>query len=338
MGNKAKKLIYRYHQDLLKLENVVGVGYGIREKGGNKTGEDAIVVLVDRKLPSEKLRSRDLIPQTMEDYRTDVIEIGEIQFLNNNLRTSRMRPALPGVSIGHYKITAGTLGAIVRDKNTGKPLILSNNHVLANITNGRDNRSSIGDAILQPGTYDGGSKPKDVIGHLERFIPIERGYGNRPTCPIANTLEKLANFTLHLIKPDYELKFFKNGEGNLVDCAVASPINNKVIGTKIVEIGEIKGTKEPEVGMKVKKSGRTSGITRGKVKVINSTIEVKMTENESAIFHDQFIVDPISKPGDSGSLVVDENNNAVGLLFAGSDKATVCNWIEYVMDELDIEL
>ncbi len=49
---------------------------------------------------------------------TDVVEIGEVRLLT---RTGRVRPAPPGVSIGHPKITAGTFGALVKDADTGEP-------------------------------------------------------------------------------------------------------------------------------------------------------------------------------------------------------------------------
>ena len=74
---------------------------------------------------------------------------------------------MPGISIGHYSITAGTFGAVVRDAATNARLILSNNHVLAN-----SNSGSKGDTILQPGRYDGGKDPQDRIAELERFVTI----------------------------------------------------------------------------------------------------------------------------------------------------------------------
>src|SRR3546814_11925718 len=45
--------------------------------------------------------------------------------------------------------------------------MLSNNHVLAN-----SNDSAVGDAILQPGTADGGADPADRIAPLARFVEI----------------------------------------------------------------------------------------------------------------------------------------------------------------------
>jgi hypothetical protein len=329
-----KRTIDKHKKKLLKMENVVGVGYGVKEKRGKRTGEEAIVVLVEKKLPPRKLKNKDLVPQKLEDYQTDVIEIGKIEFLYS--RTSRLRPAQPGISVGHYKISAGTLGAIVKDKKTGGPMILSNNHVLANISNGIDKRASIGDPILQPGTYDNGRNPEDIIGYLERFIPIKRGDGE-PQCNVALLTERIANFFLHLVRPNYNLKLFKSEGTNLVDCAIARPKSEKLIKETILEIGEVKGVREPEVDLPIQKSGRTSGLTTGKIVSVGATLTVNMSETEKAIFEDQFITTPISRAGDSGSLVLDMDNYATGLLFAGSDKATVCNRITNVLDMLEVE-
>jgi hypothetical protein len=89
----------------------------------------------------------------------------------------------PGVSIGHYQVTAGTFGALVTDRATGERFILSNNHVLAN-----SNDSQLGDAILQPGAIDGGLNPGDVVAHLHRVVklrytddPLETPPQNPPT-------------------------------------------------------------------------------------------------------------------------------------------------------------
>ena len=64
------------------------------------------------------------------------------------VRTAMMRPARPGVSIGHYKGGAGTFGAVVYSTANNEPLILSNNHVLANSTMIGDQKAKIGDSIV----------------------------------------------------------------------------------------------------------------------------------------------------------------------------------------------
>ena len=116
---------------------------------------------------------------------TDVWEVGEIRALQ--ARTDRWRPAPGGVSIGHYKITAGTLGCIVRDRATGDRLILSNNHVLAN-----SNDAAPGDAVIQPGAADGGNVNDDTFATLERFCPIE--FSESPgVCNLAGAYADIGN-------------------------------------------------------------------------------------------------------------------------------------------------
>jgi hypothetical protein len=95
---------------------------------------------------------------------TDERFIGPIRKLVAPWHQRRHRPLRIGTSIGHFNITAGTLGCLVKPRRGDQPLILSNNHVLAD-----ENRGNQGDAILQPGAYDGGKRPKDVIGFLEKY-------------------------------------------------------------------------------------------------------------------------------------------------------------------------
>ncbi len=333
MRRRHKYIIYRYRSQLFQLKNVVGIGYGIKEKNGEQTGDDAIVILVKEKQPREELSKQDLIPQAVENYKTDVQEVGELRFLIS--RKGRVRPAQPGVSIGHYQISAGTFGAVVKDRITGKPLILSNNHVLANQTNGYDGKAKVGDVILQPGKHDAGTDPDDVIAHLERYVPVKTET-ELASCPVAVELERMVNDFLHLMRPDYSFKLLKHGVTNKVDCAVAKPVRDDYANDDILGIGKVKGLREPELGLEVIKSGRTTGITEGRIKAVDSTVEVRMNDDTIATFEDQIVIDPISQAGDSGSLVLDKNNNAVGLLFAGSDKATVCNKITNVLQELDV--
>ncbi len=331
-----KRIIDKYLDRILSLDNVVGVGQGYKEVGGKKTDEECVVVLVESKVDSNSLDKGNLIPQSIDNRKTDVVEVGKVELLNNNnqTRVTRLRPAQPGVSVGHYKITAGTFGAVVKDKKTGEPLILSNNHVLANITNGSDGKAEKGDPILQPGSYDGGDEESDVIAHLERFIPI---YNNQPpSCPLMFGLSKILKGVSNLVGSPYEVR--PSTIENKVDCAVAKPNNPELITSEILGIGEVRGIKEPELKMLVRKSGRTSGLTTARIKALNATIKVQLSASETAVFTDQIITEPFSKPGDSGSLVVDKDNNAIGLLFAGSEKSTICNKINNVLDALKIRL
>ena len=326
------------YPELLSKENVVGYGRGI-------LGDDEVVtVLVSRKLPLAALASVDVIPAVVYSGRvgellaTDVLEVGFIRALDIN-RKARHRPAPGGVSIGHYKITAGTFGVLVFDNLTGRRLILSNNHVLAN-----SNDAQIGDAILQPGPADGGRVGKDEIATLERFKTIEFGQSS-PTCPIAGSVAKVLNAAAQGSGSAHRLEAVKvNAQAvNRVDAAVASPMDplHDVLH-KIIDVGIVNQITEVGLGDEVTKSGRTTETTTGNVLVVDATVQVSYGASGMATFEGQIIAGPMSAGGDSGSLGVvlgegsGDEAKAFGLLFAGSEQVTIFNPIEDVLLNLDI--
>jgi hypothetical protein len=332
--SKAVQRVRAAHSSrLLDLPNVVGVGEGYRVTAGRTTDERCLVVLVRRKVPRESLQSKEMVPAQLDDVRTDVFEVGDVRALQD--RTGRIRPAVPGVSIGHYQITAGTFGAVVHDKASGQPLILSNNHVLADSNNGK-----VGDPILQPGAADGGQRASDAIGQLVRFAPIEF-LVEPPTCSWATGLADLANWAARTIGSSHRLQAYQTHPQatNQVDAAVAEPLEPDLIGTDVLEIGEISGTRQASLGMSVRKSGRTTGFTMGQVMVLDATISIGYGPSRRARFDGQIVTTSMSAPGDSGSLLVaGDSPQAVGLLFAGSDQATIHNPIEEVLLALDVDL
>lgn len=165
------------------------------------------------------------------------------------------------------------------------------------------NLGKIGDPVYQPGTYDGGTS-SDTIATLYKFVQIAG--------------------------PASE---------NLVDCALALPLNDSELLDEILDIGIVIDVEEAIVGMRVGKSGRTSGYTEATVQDVTATIKVYgyPFPEEYAIFRDQIITDILGQPGDSGSLVVNApTRKAVGLLFAGSATLTALNKIRNVNDLLGI--
>ncbi|RJQ27504.1 MAG: hypothetical protein C4589_08305 [Peptococcaceae bacterium] len=324
----------RNRRRILRLDNVVGVGVGYKQVGTTTTDQPALVVYVKKKHPVKNLVRSHVVPKQLDGLATDVVEIGTVRMLVS--RTEKERPCQPGVSIGHYQSTAGTLGAIVKDKATGEMMILSNNHVLANATTDRDTRAKVGDPILQPGPYDGGTLA-ERIGALEKFVPLQKSEVPAE-CPVAAGVARGTNLFLQLFRPDYKFHMVKQlAAENVVDCALARPDSSGLVQPAVLEIGEVTGVAEVKPGQKVQKSGRTSGVTKGMVKTVGTTLEVEMKDNETIMFSDQVVADMVSQPGDSGSLVLDEERRAVGLLFAGSDKITVFNRIQNVVEKLDIE-
>jgi hypothetical protein len=332
-----KRDVSSFFRELTSMDdNILGVGHGNKRVRGEDTGEKALVVLVRKKHDKANLQRSQIIPKRMDGFPTDVLEVGDIRFFSD--RVSCIRPAQPGVSIGHYKISAGTFGAVVKDRNTGEILILSNNHVLANLTDGTDGRSQVGDPILQPGVFDGGDKELGIIAQLERYVPLYRELA-APRCPIARYFEYFTNTCIHCFKPQYQIQVLRaNEKVNLVDCAVAKPVDAAQIISEILEVGSVAGVKEAQVAMPVKKSGRSTGLTYSVIMAVDVTVKVFMTNREYGVFADQIIAGPMSMPGDSGSIILSDDNYAVGLLFAGSEYATIFNRIDHVLDALNIAL
>ncbi len=225
---------------------------------------------------------------------------------------TRHRPLLIGTSIGHFRITAGTLGCFVRLRRTGDARILSNNHVLAD-----ENAGKKGDAIIQPGQFDGGKKGKDTVGSLEKFIRL------------------------------------RTNRANFVDCALATiRASIKFNFTKLTGIGTLGGVagSVPQPGDAVHKVGRTTDVTKGRITAFELDNVVVGYDIGNLRFDDQIEIEgagqgPFSQGGDSGSMIVDDDLQALALLFAGGDQGgtngqglTYANPIARVFDELGVDL
>ncbi|MFQ5842576.1 MAG: hypothetical protein ACE5I8_09085 [Thermodesulfobacteriota bacterium] len=321
----------KHEASIMARKNVVGLGVGYKETKGVKTDRMALVVMVKEKVPIQELKEGDVIPAEIGGVITDVIEVGDIVALQ--ARTDRWRPAPGGVSIGHYKITAGTLGVLVRDAETDEVLILSNNHVMANSNDGIK-----GDPIIQPGPHDGGTVADDTIANLERFVPIQFESEPPPSpCPFSKAAAGMANFFAGLVGSKHRLLPVVIQQANQVDGALAKPVSPDVVNNEILEIGVVTGDTEAELGMEVKKSGRTTGLTTGSIQLLNASVRVGYGGGKTALFTNQILTTNMSKGGDSGSLLVSgEGNRAVGLLFAGSDQVTIHNPIGFVKGALKV--
>jgi hypothetical protein len=280
-------------------ENIVGVGISEKIAGNQYTNEPSITVYVVAKVSKEAVAPEALVPPEINGVPTDVVETGEFRI---SPFRGRYRPAPGGVSVGHFRITAGTLGCLV---HRGELLyILSNNHVLANVNSGH-----LGDPIVQPGPIDGGKVPADTIASLSQFVPIKFG-----------------------------------GAINDVDCAIAQTSSKLVVPTNIA-YGRIGSPPVPcRRDLLVKKTGRTTQSTRGRITDCNATVRVNYGPSGIAIFQNQIIIvsllpSPFSAGGDSGSLIVtDQGNQPVGLLFAGTQSHTLANPIQPVLTKLNVAI
>jgi hypothetical protein len=206
----------------------------------------------------------------------------------------------------------GTLGALVQDVD-GTQYILSNNHVLA-----RTNLAAIGEDIIQPGLIDQNptcnQDSQDAVADLSAFIPIL--FKAKKTTPTNN-----------------------------VDAAIAEVRSGAVISTgEILDIGTISNTTlDPALGLAVKKSGRTTGLTKGTISAVSVTVDISYGSGKTGRFANQILITPGSflAGGDSGSLMVedvDTTPHAVGLLFAGSSSVAIANPIETVLNAFGITM
>jgi hypothetical protein len=317
----------------MKKAHVVGVGVGFKKVKKRKTDTVSIAVLVEKKLPAYALNHKDVIPDQVESVPTDVQEIGIVEALTRNVRkrSEKWRPAPGGVSIGHYRVPSGTLGAAVTDRRTGEKLILSNNHVLAHSNDGR-----IGDPVLQPGSFDGGKK-QDEIAELHRFVPLSFLVDTFVSERISGVI-RVINWGFKIARSDHRLVAVRISEQeNTVDAALALPLSEQAVEDEILTIGVLEGTGEAELGMHVEKSGRTTGHNTGVIDVVETTVVVHYDSYRSALFTHQAMVHMPSKGGDSGSVIV-SGKKAVGLLFAGSENVSFCNPITAVVDALHIDV
>jgi S1-C subfamily serine protease len=310
-------------------ENVVGVGIGEKITHQGPLGYSAIIFYVKVKYPTKQLSKKTHLPQSIDGYPTDIVEVGVLRPFTKKKSTTatartmvtaqlqtdvnprnRIRPAPPGSSVGfrdpqNQFTMAGTFGALVRD-SSGTTYILSNNHVLAD-----ESTLPSGSPIYQPGLLDRGRVAYDQIAALAKFVPLD-----------------------------------KNGP-NKVDAAIARVLRPDLVTDKILQIGKPLGKGDADFDMNVHKFGRTTGYTVGRITGIDTDVTIQYDAGP-ILFQSQITIasvagtkttSPFSKAGDSGSLIVERKTGlAVGLLFAGSDQRTIANHISDVFAALDIDL
>lgn len=324
-------------RDLMGKTNVVATGIGYKITNGKITDNLSIICSVESKKSKKSLSASELLPQSLDSVPIDVNPTGAIYVFQDP--KLRHRPAPGGVSIGHYQITAGTFGCTV--KKNGKRYILSNNHVLAN-----SNEADLGDDILQPGSFDGGSRPGDVIAKLHEFVPITwdggggNGGGGGSDCPIANAAANVLNGVAAAAGRKSRLRAVVENEPaqNLVDCAIAEPNDENDIKDDILQIGAISGVADGSLGMSLQKFGRTTEYTTGTILQVDVTSTINYGTGKTATFVDQLMAGNMSAGGDSGSAIINNDKKIVGLLFAGSSSSTIINRIQNVFDLLNVTL
>jgi hypothetical protein len=300
---------------LMRSPGVVGTAITADDQG-----RPAIMVLTEYALGSGKL------PALIDGYRVIEEVTGKIHAYKGGgggvSHTAKQTPPIQlGTSGGNVNDIAngyccsGTLGALVA--KGGSQYILSNSHVFAGdvVSGGNGRVATIGDDINQPGLVDTGCNPSgtNIVADLSSLSTLY---------PPAST-------------PN-------------VDCAIAQ-VRSGMVRTDgaILEIGTLSAqTVAASVGQAVKKSGRTTGLTRSSISGLNATVSVGYeTECAGTAFTKTFTGQVLVRnrrsgflnSGDSGSLMVEDvstHPRAVGLLFAGSSSIAVANPIGDVLSHL----
>ncbi len=299
----------RHTPQLMQIPDVLGTATGLDENG------DAVIqVLTERQVPASRL------PAQVDGVRVVQLVTGRIVAMKGGgggvSHTAIQTPPIQlGTSGGwRYDLAngyccGGTLGSLVQ--SGGTQYVLSNYHVFrSDIVSGGNSRvATNGDPISQPGLIDVGCN--------------------------ANSAQNVATLAGSASLPSSN-----------VDAAIAAVIPGMVrTDGAILEVGTLSAaTIAAFVGQAVKKSGRTTGLSRSSVSGLNATVSIAY-DNEcagGAAFNKTFTGQILANNkasrflagGDSGSLMVQDvstNPRAVGLLFAGSSTIAVANPIGQVL-------
>ncbi|MGO4668765.1 hypothetical protein [Bosea sp. 2RAB26] len=223
------------------------------------------------------------------------------------------------VSPAHV-IGAGTMGCLVRD-GQGKLYGLSNNHVT-----GGCNHMEAGMPILCPSGFDSSADARHpvprAIGRHSRSIPILSGDPK-------------------IVQPQkHDAAIFEILEQDLVSSQQGD--------SSIATYDTPSRLAFPNRGTRVKKVGRTTGLTHGTV--VGSLSAPLMVPYSADRFKAQVYVtgavaiegdngETFSEPGDSGSLVVSEDGSvAIGLIVAGMNRLSIVLPLEETLNEFGVTL
>jgi hypothetical protein len=280
----------------------IGIGIGI----GKRPGEFSLAIRIRERIPQIDQILQRLI--AMAHNEVDIIETGQVRLfmpgIDAQTLRSRCRPLVIGCSVAHVTATAGTLSFMAKHNKTNSTVLVSNSHVFAH-----SGSAKVGDGITQPGRIDGTAEP---VAALLDFVPLKADGSN------------LVDAAMAVADPSVDLQ----------------PGSIPGIGTFTFTGGDVLPN------MNVTKVGRTSGLTRGVITAVEVDHVLVDTEIGTMTFDGQIEMrgteHAFSQPGDSGSLVVTDQGQAIGIVFCGNEFAnnglsiTYANPLPKVMDALNL--
>lgn len=329
----------RVEQALLGLPDVTGVGLGWKETRGEVTDRAAWRVYVRRKLPNHAMRFADLVPAYVEGLATDVLPAPfSIPAASNTVSSplapgaviSNLRGLLHDMSVNCQTSGLGTLGFLGFVNGTRRPdvVLVSNRHVLLARGAGR------GDPIYQPVFSERGEK------YVVRADALD---------PVAEILQEGA-------EANHFFQYAREVPGDyFIDCASARvlvernvhlrprlPARNadgdaRIRGIARVHPLDVVGGRAP----RVRKIGSVTGVTAGCVVDVAAPVETAGQPRRLNNIVIRGIDGPLVEPGDSGALVVNDRDEAIGLLWGRSEHdpriAYACH-IHPVLDRLKVTM
>ena len=324
-------------EHVLKMKNVNGHSEFLMPKitdGVIDKTEKVIRIYVTKKQPLAELHDSWILPQSLGDVPVDIVEIGEVfayvDPVPKDGRHEQVRPLMSGISVGHVSITAGTLGHLAKYTD-GNIYATSNAHVLTPDPSLEGSRFA-DKRIMQPGKYDDPTIALNGVGEYfwhERIFPV----GQESKCTTANfvmnTLNSISSmfgrksrFYTYVSGTNYhDFAAFKIKDGigydqtktydfDLSDytlCArlfAGNSATSILCKTKYELLAgftpEVPYVKAPTFMTEVRKSGRTTGDTTGKVLDPSGSITVNYGSFQ-ALIRDVVITGDMSAGGDSGS-------------------------------------
>lgn len=256
-----------------------------------------------------------VLPRNIGPFQTDVIEaeysipvpVGP----PNGARSARRPRLCGGLGISAFRDLYGTLGAVVRDRQTGELMLLSNWHVLYATRGARP-----GQPIYQPALA--ARRPEAAI--------VARAAREGLSAAAAGRLPLDA------------------AVATLVDQGPEGWENYQI------EIGRLAGLARPRLGMVVAKSGVTTGRSRGVVTGVEGFSRMTYEGSwarliERVVTVSRYPLDAgyglVSLAGDSGSIWLEEaTGQAVALHFSGLRDGTRAQGMDlgHVLEVMGVEL
>ena len=288
------------HRRWVRGPGVVGWGISHKITAGSVSSDLALTVYVEEKKQVDRVSQHRRVPSavTVPTLKVDVpVDVKPIGRQRLQSYQTRVRPAVPGYSLGQEGGATGTFGCLVRvDGDSDGLYLLSNSHVLASA-----GTAPVGTHIDQPGPQDNGTT-NDEVGQLVKWVSFD----------------------------------FSSGFNNLCDAALSKALDSSLVSASIAEIGIPRGINSNlSIGQTIQKTGRTTGHTTGTIQDVNYRTFMDYVQPNGQIgtagFRNQVLCSHYSDGGDSGSLILDEQVMAVGLHWCGSPTASVFSPITFVL-------